>query len=156
MKHYPIKEVLLIIEENRFFYYFQILVGIPIIIYLIINFETNPNLYGILIFIVSFLVFIKNETQTIKVGRRDIEITQSNILSIYRSNTTIRHNEIVDIHFIPSKFSFTLFLLNSIIRSGVHSNKDSILIINKTNGDSLEVRNIGTSQSIAELNKILN
>ena len=155
MKNLPKEEILLEIKENRFFYYFQILVSLPIIIYLIINFEINPNVYGILIFTVLFLALIKNETQTIKVKRKNIEIIQSNILSIYKSNKIIRHNEIIDIHFIPSEFSFTMFLLNRIIRSGANSNKDSVLIINKINGEKLEIRNIGCIQTVGILNKIL-
>lgn len=128
-------------------------IGLIISIYLIINFNENPSIYGISLFIISFYLLVKDEVYTIKYDSRGIEISHSNLLKISASKKYIRHSEISNILFIPSKFSFTIFLLNSIIRSGVTPNKDSLLVIHKKNGETIEMKGIGTKEEINILQK---
>ncbi|MBL4559924.1 MAG: hypothetical protein JKX79_02955 [Labilibaculum sp.] len=73
------------------------------------------------------------------------------MLRIFTIRKTIRYSEITSVEFIPAKFSFILFFLNSIIRSGIDSNKESLLTFYKKDGKKIELRNIGTEEEIKNL-----
>ncbi len=143
------------IKENfssRFIFKF---VGFCVILYLIFNFNDNQEIYGISIFIISFFLLVIDESCKIKSDSKGIEITHSNILKVLVSKEFIRYDEIHSIEFTPAKFSFTLFLLNRIIRSGENSNRESILTIYKKNGEKIELNNIGTEEEINYLRQRL-
>jgi len=130
-------------------------ISLVIISYLVFNFYDNPSIYGICILIISFQLLVNDEAYTITADSRGIEISHSNLLKISASKQYIRYSEISGIRFIPSKFSLTIFLLNTIIRSGAKSHKDSLLTIYKKNGDLIEMKGIGTKGEVEYLQKWL-
>ncbi|MBL4642393.1 MAG: hypothetical protein JKY44_02255 [Flavobacteriaceae bacterium] len=67
----------------------------------------------------------------------------------------IRHKTISNVVFIPSEFSATIFLLNGLIRSGINSNKESVIKIKMEDGTEIELKNIGNKLDVASLNKII-
>tara|TARA_R110002073_G_scaffold313380_2_gene485285 strand:- start:51843 stop:52301 length:459 start_codon:yes stop_codon:yes gene_type:complete len=143
------------IEENSSVRFILRSIGICVILYLGINFNDNQEIYGISIFIISFFLLVKDESYKIKSDSKRIEITYSNILKISASKESVRYDEIDCIEFTPAKFSFTLFILNMIIRSGTNSNKESIITIYKKNGEIIELKNIGSQEDINHLQQWL-
>lgn len=136
------------IKENSISRFFMRIIGLIVVIYLAINFKDHPNIYGTLILFVSFLVLFNDQFNTIKLNSTGIEIIHSNILRIFTVRKTILYSEIKSTEFIPAKFSFIIFILNGILKSGKNSSKESFLIIYKKDGKKIVLRNIGTEEEI--------
>lgn len=144
-----------VISEYSITRFINRIIGIGAIIYLAINFNEHQDIYGIIIFIIVLFLIVLDESYTLKINEKRLEISRSNILKIFTVNQTFRLNEIEKIEFIPSKFSLTIFILNRLIRYGANSQKESRLIIYKKNGESIELKNIGSEDEAKHLQQWL-
>lgn len=123
------------------------LIAFAMSIYFILNFKDDQNFYGIILLFLGFVICIATTL--------GIEIKQYNLLNVFTKRKFIRHKTISNVVFIPSEFSATIFLLNGLIRSGINSNKESVIKIKMEDGTEIELKNIGNKLDVASLNKII-
>lgn len=61
------------------------------------------------------------------------------------------YQDIADIQFTPSTFSFTVFVLNLLVISRVDSTSKSIITLQLINGNDIKVKNVGNAVDVAHL-----
>jgi hypothetical protein len=123
--------------------------------YLAFNINENQEIYGDIIGLIALFLLVLDESLTIKADEQVLEISQSNVLRIFATNESHRFKDIAGIEFIPAEFSFTAFLLNLFIGSISRSYKQSKLIIYKKDGETIEIKNIGSQEEIDQLHQWL-
>ena len=149
------QETIYKIQEFSFWLLISRIIAVGVSIYFILNYNSDPVFNGIIILFSGFIVFIATRKKSITATKYGIQTKEFNLLNVFTKEKFIRYKDISNIEFTPSDFSATMFLLNRVIYSGTDSNKESILKIKMKDGKEIELKNIGDTLDVENLNKIL-
>ncbi len=149
------QETIYKIQEFSFWLLISRIIAVGVSIYFILNYNSDPVFNGIIILFSGFIVFIATRKKSITATKYGIQTKEFNLLNVFTKEKFIRYKDISNIEFTPSDFSATMFLLNRVIYSGTDPNKESILKIKMKDGKEIELKNIGDTLDVENLNKIL-
>ncbi|NQX81965.1 MAG: hypothetical protein HRT66_08230 [Flavobacteriaceae bacterium] len=149
------KEMIYKINEFSFGILLTRIIAIGVSVYFIFNFNNDPSFSVIIILFLGFIVLISTRKKSITATKLGIQTKEFNLLNIFTKKEFISYKNISNIEFTPSKFSITMFLLNTLIYSGNDSNKQSILKIKMKDGKEIDLKNIGDKLDAENLNKII-